>query len=361
MLFHGNYNPKDTDLFDYVIGLPFDTPTLRPTSWPTMWSAAGPTAGEAALQTAVVSSDLDLEGMSAADFTADVQLSIREASAAEYGVHIDQVTVSILADEANGRRLASGDQLRVQVDVRCLPSRMDALDAKMDQIRQSATKRLKFTERLNTYLRRDVEKRGVKDRNLVLVIKDIVRPIIRRTRAPTPAPSPVINDDEYCCVSNPAYAATVGGLFGAGGMHECTSTSLDSATKCEPGFDLPGPASQCQWVTGDRCNSSEPTPAPTPVLGPMHVGVHALGPLLPVSERPVVLRPAGIHQQPFPVELVAEEVVDMSLNKSHHDEACAAGVVVDCQVEAGWQWSACDVSCGEGHSTRSRTVIVEAW
>jgi hypothetical protein len=47
-------------------------------------------------------------------------------------------------------------------------------------------------------------------------------------------------------------------------------------------------------------------------------------------------------------------------NAIRHQEECDAGVVVNCQVEEGWQWNACDATCGQGHSTRERDVTVEA-
>jgi hypothetical protein len=31
---------------------------------------------------------------------------------------------------------------------------------------------------------------------------------------------------------------------------------------------------------------------------------------------------------------------------ARHQEECDAGIVVNCQVEEGWQWSACDETCG---------------
>jgi hypothetical protein len=49
-------------------------------------------------------------------------------------------------------------------------------------------------------------------------------------------------------------------------------------------------------------------------------------------------------------------------NVERHQEECDAGVVVDCQVEENWGvgWLPCDMTCGQGHSTRSRDITVEA-
>ena len=46
-------------------------------------------------------------------------------------------------------------------------------------------------------------------------------------------------------------------------------------------------------------------------------------------------------------------------NLDSHDEGCEDGVVVDCQVEEGWQYGACSTTCGQGTKTRSRAVTVE--
>ena len=48
-------------------------------------------------------------------------------------------------------------------------------------------------------------------------------------------------------------------------------------------------------------------------------------------------------------------------NIDRHQEECDNNIVVNCQVEEGWAWSACDSTCGQGHATRSRAVTVEAW
>jgi hypothetical protein len=46
-------------------------------------------------------------------------------------------------------------------------------------------------------------------------------------------------------------------------------------------------------------------------------------------------------------------------NAARHDEECANGVHVDCQVETNWAWSQCSPTCGEGTATRTRAVTVE--
>ena len=45
-------------------------------------------------------------------------------------------------------------------------------------------------------------------------------------------------------------------------------------------------------------------------------------------------------------------------NVHRHDEECARGVVVNCQVEEGWAWSASTTTCGQGNRTRSRAITV---
>jgi hypothetical protein len=41
-------------------------------------------------------------------------------------------------------------------------------------------------------------------------------------------------------------------------------------------------------------------------------------------------------------------------NPVRHDEECAAGVVVDCQVDEAWQYGACTTTCGQARHVRSR-------
>jgi hypothetical protein len=45
-------------------------------------------------------------------------------------------------------------------------------------------------------------------------------------------------------------------------------------------------------------------------------------------------------------------------DSARHDERCAAGDDIDCQVSVGWSFGACTTTCGQGTATRTRTVTV---
>ena len=49
----------------------------------------------------------------------------------------------------------------------------------------------------------------------------------------------------------------------------------------------------------------------------------------------------------------------LSHNVHRHEEECADGNKVDCQVEEGWAFGACSTTCGQGTATRSRAITVE--
>jgi hypothetical protein len=49
----------------------------------------------------------------------------------------------------------------------------------------------------------------------------------------------------------------------------------------------------------------------------------------------------------------------LSHNVHRHDEECAAGKSVNCQVQEGWEFGVCTTTCGQGTKTRSRAVTVE--
>jgi hypothetical protein len=64
---------------------------------------------------------------------------------------------------------------------------------------------------------------------------------------------------------------------------------------------------------------------------------------------------------------VLAEVLSLSTTSSsdaaRHTEECAAGSAVDCTVDSSWSvppafgWSPCSVTCGQGQTSRSRSVL----
>jgi hypothetical protein len=159
-LFRGDYNPRDTDLFDHVIdsslGLllqpTVDEPTPQPTNWPTKAPTKSPTSSptkaptssptkaptssptssptkaptsypteaapevaELATHTATAETEVTLDGVTAAQFNDEVELAVQSAVADQYGVHVDQVTIEIVPGSGSGRRLTGGLTLKVTI------------------------------------------------------------------------------------------------------------------------------------------------------------------------------------------------------------------------------------------------------
>ena len=165
-LFKGNYNPRDTDLFDHTIvstqTLSFapvnEAPTKQPTSWPTKAptllsptaypTKAEPTATEVAVQTSEATTEVTLEGITAAEFTTEVEEAVEEAIAAQYGVHVSQVTVEVVT--STSRRLTTG--LNLKVTIQASEAKVVEVQAEMQQIADVPASQETFAGVINEFL-----------------------------------------------------------------------------------------------------------------------------------------------------------------------------------------------------------------
>jgi hypothetical protein len=88
---------------------PTASPTAAPTSYPTQLA---PTEEDTVVQTSTATTELVLDGVTPEQFDASAELSVREAAATEYEVHVSQVTVEVVpettAAPTGGRRLEAG-------------------------------------------------------------------------------------------------------------------------------------------------------------------------------------------------------------------------------------------------------------
>jgi hypothetical protein len=190
-LFKGDYNPKDTDLFDHVISLAFDAPTPQPTSWPTEYPTAqptsyptepAPTVQEVAAQTSSATTEVTLEGITASEFTADVEQAVEEAVAAQYEVHVSQVTVEVVT--SSRRRLTSAG-LNLLVTIEAPQAKVVEVQTEMQQIADVPALKESFASVINEFLEEAVAQ-GVAP---IIVTVEACTPPVVATGAPTSSPT----------------------------------------------------------------------------------------------------------------------------------------------------------------------------
>jgi hypothetical protein len=219
-LFKGNYNPRDTDLFDHTIvstqTLSFapvnEAPTKQPTSWPTKAptlsptaypTKAEPTASEVAVQTSEATTEVTLEGITAAEFTTEVEEAVEEAIAAQYGVHVSQVTVEVVT--STSRRLTTG--LNLKVTIQASEAKVVEVQTEMQQIADVPASQETFAGVINEFLK-------AAETAIVITVEACTPPVVEHATTSAPA-------------SN-TWQAIPGGMNTAG---KCTT--------CESTFDAP--------------------------------------------------------------------------------------------------------------------------
>lgn len=114
-----------------------------------------PTAEEVTEYTAAVFSMMGLDGVSAANFTLDFQLSLRKVLAAEFAVHYHYITISDISRRLSVSGPASVGSVRFTVTVRTSPSKAVDVVSSLDTLKDSPDASEEFVARLNSQVSSD--------------------------------------------------------------------------------------------------------------------------------------------------------------------------------------------------------------
>ena len=166
--------------------LPTAAPTAYPTSYPTAYpTVATPTAEETAAHTSATSTVLSLAGVTAQEFGSTQRQAVLEAVAADYDVHVSQVSLEVLS----GRRLTEATEateavnpLRVKIRVRCRQAKALQVKAKMALLAASPALQSLFASLVDNFLARHGSA-------LAISVASIADPVVA-TGAPTAYPTP---------------------------------------------------------------------------------------------------------------------------------------------------------------------------
>jgi hypothetical protein len=166
--------------------LPTAAPTAYPTSYPTAYpTVATPTAEETAAHTSATSTVLSLAGVTAQEFGSTQRQAVLEAVAADYDVHVSQVSLEVLS----GRRLTEATEateavnpLRVKIRVRCRQAKALQVKAKMALLAASPALQSLFASLVDNFLAQHGSA-------LAISVASIADPVVA-TGAPTAYPTP---------------------------------------------------------------------------------------------------------------------------------------------------------------------------
>ena len=193
------YNPKHISKFNMACGVihglecddsymafPTSYPTPYPTQYPTPYpTVVMPTAEETAAFTSSASTVVSLAGVTAQEFGSVPQQAVKEAVAAEFGVHASQVSLEVLTD----RRLAeateaaeAANRLRIKIRIRCAQWKALQVKAKMALLATSLALQALFTHLVNLFL----AQHGT---GLTISVVSATTPVLA-TGAPTAFPTP---------------------------------------------------------------------------------------------------------------------------------------------------------------------------
>jgi hypothetical protein len=145
-------------------------PTAAPTAYPTK---AAPTAVEATAQTSTAATTVTLDGIAAEQFTPEVQLSVQQAAAAEYEVHLTQVTVEI-DDGSTRRRLTEG--LALRVTIQASEAKAAAVKTEMQAIADTPALQDTFVGKINQFLKEEAVAKDTAP--IVVTLAAVTAPVV---------------------------------------------------------------------------------------------------------------------------------------------------------------------------------------